>query len=216
VTPADVLVEARKLLQDVQAPQRYSDADLLGYVNQTVRRMVLLRPDLFASLVTIPTTPNVVEQLLPADAVRLVEIFRVVGGKAIEEVDRDLFNRAYPDWATDPAGLPTKYVRHARNPRLFFLYPRPSVGVQLVAEYVSTPPTYALTDTISVLPEAYFGPLLDGVMYLASSIDDEHVSNRRAELFLNSFKELLGLSLRSRVVTDTEGGPAPPAQEPNQ
>jgi hypothetical protein len=178
--------------------------------------MVLLRPDLFASLTTVATTPNVVEQLLPTDAVRLVEIFRVVGGKAVEEVDRDLFNRAYPDWTTDPPGLPTKYARHPRNPRLFFLYPRPRAGVQLIAEYVSTPPAYALADTITVLPDAYFGSVIDGVVYLASSIDDEHVSTRRAELFFNAFKESLGLSLRSRVVTDTEGGTAPPAQEPTR
>ena len=213
MTPAEVITEARSLIQDTRVPYRYSDTVLLGFVNQTIKRMVMLRPDLFITQANITTAPNVVEQTLPSTAVRLVDIFRTVTGTAVEEVDRDQFDRAYPAWVNDPAGLPVKYMRHPRNPRAYFLYPRPSTGVVLVAEYVDTPPTYTIAQTISVLPDAYFSVLVDGTVFLAESVDNEHVNTNRAKLFQDSFIQTLGVSLQSRNYIDSEGGPAPAPQQ---
>jgi hypothetical protein len=47
----DVLVSVRQLLQDSNsnpALQRYSDDLLVGFANQTLKRIALLRPDLFS------------------------------------------------------------------------------------------------------------------------------------------------------------------------
>lgn len=206
MTPQDVITETRRLIQDEATPYRYSDAILLSFVNQTIRRMVMLRPDLFSTVTTISTTPNVSEQTLPSNAVRLIEIFRVQGGTSIEEVDRDIFDRTYPQWTTDAAGTPTKYIRHPRNPRAYFLYPRPTSGIVLVGEYVVTPPTYIISDTIAVLPDAYFPSLVDGTVYLAESIDNEHVNSGRAKLFFDSFTQGLAVDLQARNVTDMESG----------
>ena len=41
-------------------------------------------------------------------------------------------------------------------------------------------------------------------MFLAESIDDEHVQSGRAKLFYDSFVQQLGTSLQSRKVTDTK------------
>jgi len=206
MTPNDIITDVRLLIQDTKVTYRYSDATLLRFVNQTIRRMVMLRPDLFTTVTTISTTQNVSEQSLPSTAVRLVEIFRVQSGTSIEEVSRDYFDRLYPAWTTDAAGTPTKYMRHPRNPRAYFLYPRPTNGIVLIGEYVVTPPTYTLTDPIAVLPDAYFSALVDGTVFLAESVDNEHVSTGRAKLFLESFVQSLGVDLQSRVVTDTESG----------
>jgi hypothetical protein len=204
MTPNDIIADVRLLIQDTKATFRYSDATLLRFINQTIRRMVMLRPDLFTTVTTVNTTQDVSEQTLPNTAVRLVEIFRVQGGAAIEEVSREYFDRIYPAWTTDAAGTPTKYMRHPRNPRAYFLYPRPTTGIVLIGEYVVTPPTYILTDTIAVLPDAYFSALVDGVVFLAESIDNEHVNSGRAKLFLDSFVQTLGVDLQSRAVTDVD------------
>jgi len=206
MTPAEVIAEVRVLIQDTRVTFRYSDTVLLGFVNQTIRRMVMLRPDLFTTVTDISTVANLTEQTLPATAVRLVDIFRVKNGTSIEEVDRDQFDRAYPQWTTDAAGTPTKYMRHPRNPRAYFLYPRPTAGTVLVGEFVVTPTAYAISDPIAVLPDAYFGVLIDGTVYLAESIDNEHVSSGRAKLFFDSFVQALGVDLQSRAVIDSEGG----------
>jgi hypothetical protein len=86
----------------------------------------------------------------------------------------------------------------------------------LVGEYVVTPPVYALADSIAVLPNAYFGALIDGTVYLAESIDNEHVNSGRAKMFYDSFVQTLGVDLQSRTVTDTESGGVTTAQRSAQ
>lgn len=205
MTPNEVITEARRLIQDTKSPFRYSDTVMLGFVNQTLKRMVLLRPDLFTTIGDIALTANTVLQDCPAGAVRLVEIFRVKNGSAVVEVSRKTLDQTYPDWVNDPADRPVNFMRHVRNPTKFFVYPRPTSGVVLEGEYVAPLPDYNLNDTIG-LPEAYFSPLIDGVVFLAESVDDEHVNSGRAKLYQDSFVQSLGIGLQSRTITDTEEG----------
>jgi hypothetical protein len=212
MTPQDVITEVRRLVQDEESPYRYSDTTLLGYVNQTLKRMAVLRPDLFSLITTIPTTPNTVVQSCPTDSVRLVEIFQVVGGTAVTEVSRDTLDQSFPGWVSEPAGVPVNYVRHVRNPNRFFLSPPPVSGTQLVAEYVQSPQPYTLAQTIGLLPDSYLPVVVDGTVYLAESVDNEHVNSGRAKLFFDSFTQSLGVGLQSRTITDTEEGGLDPKQ----
>jgi hypothetical protein len=204
MTPADVITEVRRIVQDESVPYRYSDAVLLGYVNQTLKRMAVLRPDLFSDIVDIPTVTASAVQSLPANAIRLLDIFQVKDGPAINEVDRETMNRNYPNWMFEAPGTPVNFMRHVKNPDRFFLYPRPQAGVVLVGEYAATPPNYAVGDTIAVLSDVYFPVVVDGTVFLAESIDDEHVQSGRAKLFYDSFVQQLGTNLQSRKVTDTK------------
>lgn len=210
MTPQDVINEVRQLVQDTRPPFRYSDTVLVGFVNQTLQRMVLLRPDLFMVVDDIPVIANEVMQSLPADSYRLVEIYRIKDGGALVEVSREMLDQSYPDWAVDPPDVPVNYVRHPRNPNKFFLYPRPRINLTLVGEYVRTPVQVALNDPID-LPGAYETSLIDGVVFLAQSVDNEHVNSNRAKLFQDSFLQGLGVSLQSRSLTDSESGAMPPA-----
>ena len=204
MTPADVVTEVRRLVQDQTTPYRYSDTVLLGYVNQTLKRMSILRPDLFTDIVDIPTTADSAVQALPAEAIRLVDIFQVKGGNAITEVDRETMNRNYPGWMNEAAGIPVNFMRHVKNPDRFFLYPRPAAGVVLVGEYAASPVNYTINASINVISDTYFPVIVDGTVYLAESIDDEHVQSGRAKLFYDSFVEQLGAGLQSRKLTDTK------------
>lgn len=205
MTPATVIVEVRKLLQDTLAPFRYSDSDLLGYVNQVVKRVALIRPDLFTIIGDVSLAANQVLQNLPAGAHRLVEIYNVKDGNAVTEVEREVLERAYPVWHTDPPGIPVNFMRHPRNPIKFFIYPRPAAGTIVVAEYSLQPSTYASGDTLP-LPDIYFSTMVDGAVFLASSIDDEHINSGRAKLFLDSFVQGLGVDLKFRDLLDNEDG----------
>lgn len=203
MTPAEVIAEVRKLIQDTRVTYRYQDTDLLGFVNQTLRRMAMLRPDLFTAITNFTTTPNVVLQSCPADSVRLVEIYQTVGGTAITEVSRETMDQSTPGWVSEAAGSPVNYIRHPRNPNKFFVYPRPSAGTLLVGEYVQSPPNYTINQTIS-LPDAYFTVLVDGTVFVAESIDNEHVSSGRAKLYQDAFFQTLGVSQQQRLTTDSE------------
>lgn len=204
MTPSAVITEVRDLIQDTEATLRYSDAFLLRFVNQTLKRMAVLRPDLFSVIADIPTTADTVIQSMPPDSSRLMDIFHVKGGNSITEVDRETMEQTFGGWASAPSGTPVNYMRNVKNPNRFFLYPAPTAGTVLVGEYSQTPPDYALDDTIDVIPESYFGTIVDGTVYLAESIDNEHINSNRAKLFLDSFVETLGVSLQSRAVTDTK------------
>lgn len=204
MTPAEVISEARKLINDTRAPQRYSDADMLGFVNQTLKRAAMYRPDLFLQIGDINTTADTTVQTMPADSLRLVEIFGIKDGNTITEVDRDTFDQTYPGWRSEAAGQPVNFMRHVRNPNVYFLYPRPTAGVILLAEYAKVPTDYALGDSIVAPIDAYFPTIVDGTVYLAESVDDEHVNSGRAKLFLDSFTQGLGVSLQSREITDSE------------
>jgi len=46
--------------------------------------------------------------------------------------------------------------------------------------------------------------LLDGTVYVAESIDNEHVNSGRAKLAQDMFLQQLQVGLQGRVVTDTE------------
>ena len=204
MTPAGIIAEARKLINDTRVPQRYSDGDMLGFVNQTLKRMAMYRPDLFLQIGDVSTTPNTTVQTMPTDSIRLVEIFGIKDGNTVTEVDRDTFDQTYPGWRNEPAGQPVNFMRHVRNPNVYFLYPRPSSGVILLAEYAKVPTDYALNDPIAAPIDAYFPTVVDGVVYLAESVDDEHVNSGRAKLFLDSFTQSLGVSLQSREITDSD------------
>lgn len=212
MTPNEVIAEVRRLIQDTKVTYRYSDAVLLGFVNQTLKRMAMLRPDLFAVIADFPTTANTVLQSCPADSLRLIEIFQVKDGDAVTEVNRETLDRTVPSWQRETAGQPVNFMRHVRNPNRFFVYPRPTSGVELVGEYAQTPPDYTIDQEITYPIDAYFPAVVDGVVFLAESIDNEHVNSGRAKLFRDAFIQGLGVSLQSRSVTDTESGGMDPKE----
>ena len=212
MTPNEIITEARRLIQDTKTTFRYSDAVMLGWVIMTLRRTAVLRPDLFGVIGDISTTPNTVLQSTPADSLRLIEIFQVKNGDAVTESRRETLDQMYPNWVNEAAGTPVNFMRHVRNPNKFFVYPRPTAGIILVGEYAQVPPTYGLNDTILRLPDAFFPVIIDGVVFLAESVDNEHVNSGRAKLFQDAYTQALGVSLQSRVVTDTEESGMDPKQ----
>ncbi len=212
MTPNEIITEVRRLISDTKVAYRYSDAVILGWVNMTLRRTAVLRPDLFGVIGDISTTPNTVLQSTPADSLRLIEIFQVKNGDAVTESRRETLDQMYPNWVNETAGTPVNFMRHVRNPNKFFVYPRPTAGVILVGEYAQTPPNYGLNDTILLIPDAFFPVLVDGAVFLAESVDNEHVNSGRAKLFQDAYTQALGVSLQSRVVTDTEESGMEPKQ----
>ena len=212
MTPADIIAEARVLVQDTRTPYRYSDTLMLGWVNQTLKRMAVLRPDLFSFIGDIPTTANTVLQSCPSDSLRLVEIFQIKNGDAVTEVNRDILDQMHPNWVNEAAGTPVNFMRHVRSPNKFFLYPRPAAGITLIGEYAQVPPAYTINQTITSLPDAYLPVAVDGVVFLAESVDNEHVNSGRAKLFQDSFNQTLATGLQVRTITDTEAGGMDPKQ----
>lgn len=204
MTLADAITETRKLINDTDSTNyRYSDADLVGVGNQVIKRVLNLRPDLFAVLGTVLCTVGEVYQSAPADSYRLIDVLRIQNSTALAEVDRDILNAASPTWMTTTAGPAVEWMRHPRGPNKFFIFPPAPVNQTLVVEYAQVPPTAAIGATL-VLPDSYLPVLIDGMTWLAEAVDDEHVNSQRAKMFQDAFYQGLGVTLQSRPITDTE------------
>jgi len=200
----DVITEVRRMLQDETVTYRYSDAFLLGLCNQALKRVALLRPDLFAFVGTVATTQGEVIHDAPSDSIRVIEVYSIVGGAGVVEANREVLDQTLPTWVNDAEGAAVNWMRHVRNPNKFFIYPQAPAAQTLNIEYAQTPPDYDGVTTVALLPDAYFPTVVDGVMFLAESIDNEHVTSGRAKMFQDSFVQSLGVTAASRPVTDTE------------
>lgn len=207
MTPQEVITQARVLINDDNAlmPERFSDTDMLGFVNQAIKRACMVRPDLFIVSEAVTPTVDAVEQELATNVTRIMEIHRVVGGATIGEVDKETMDRSAPDWTTEDSGTPVNWMRHPRNPRRYFLYPPPATGTQLEVEYIEVPDDYSLGDTM-ILPDSYKSAIIDCVVYLAEVIDNESVETERAKTFYTSFLQSLGADFAQREVVDDEDG----------
>lgn len=215
MTPNDIIVDARRLAQDnglLRAPDTYTAATLLSFVNQILRQTATLRPDLFTLLGDIPTTANVVEQSMPSDSIRLMNIFAVKNGNAVLEVSREALDQSYPQWRTVAAGTPVNYMRHVQNPNKFFLYPRPSSGIVLTGEYAQSPPAYTLSQNIALLPDAFQPVMVMGVLMLIAGVENVTGDAARFKQFQDSYTQALGVNLQTRALTDTKEGGLPPEQ----
>ena len=202
----DVVTEVRRILQDENTPQRYSDTVLIGFANQALKRIAVLRPDLFAFVGTMTCTENEVIQSAPADSIRIIEVFSVSGGNGCIEVNRESLDQSYPQWMNDAAGAAVNWMRHTRNANKFFIYPKAPANQVLDIEYAQTPATYDGTTSVTLLSDAYFPVVVDATVFIAESVDNEHVNSKRAEMFYNSFTRALGLNLSANITTDTEEG----------
>mgnify|MGYP003152269469 CR=1 FL=1 len=200
----DVITDVRRLLQDETTVYRYSDAFLLGLGNQALMRIALMRPDLFSFVSTVACTAGEVIQDAPSDSIRIIEVYSIVGGAGLVEVNREVLDQTIPTWPNDTAAAALNWMRHVRNPNKFFIYPQAPAAQSLDIEYSQSPPTYDGTTTITLLPDAYFPVVVDVIMFLAESADNEHVTSGRAKLFQDSYIQALGLTSRGRPVTDTE------------
>lgn len=215
MTPNDIIVDARRLAQDsglLRTPDTYAGNALLGFVNQILKQTALLRPDLFTLLGDILPTPNVVEQVLPSDSARLVNIFAIKNGAAITEVSREVMDQTYPQWRQDPPGTPVNFMRHVRNPNRYFLYPRPVEGTVLTGEYVQSPRTYGLTETIALLPDAFQPVMVAGVVMLIAGVEDNTQNSARFTQYQEMYAQTLGANFQSRAATDTKPSGLDPKQ----
>lgn len=205
----DIITTVRRVIQDETVAYRYSDAFLLDLCNQGLKRMQLLRPDLFAYLGTITCTQGEVIQSAPSDSLRIIEVYSIVGGTGLVESDREVLDQTIPTWPNDTEAAAINWMRHVRNPNKFFIYPQAPAAQDLNIEYSQVPPTYDGTTTVTLLPDAYIPALTDVVVFLAESIDNEHVTSGRAKMYQELFMAELGATTASLPVTDTENAGQP-------
>lgn len=204
MTPNSVIPEVRALIKDADATAyRNQDTDILLAINRAVKRVALVRPDLFTTITTLPLVAGVL-QTVPNFG-RIVEVFGMTAGSSVTEANREIMDNLTPTWRSVAQATPTNWMRHSRDPNKFFVSP-PSNGVgSLDVEYTIAPATYGLADPIP-LQETYSPAVVDMTVAEIEWADDENVLNQRADVFYKRSVTALTGALEQRMLTDDEKG----------
>lgn len=202
-TTTDVIDEVREAVQDTHsdaAYRRYSDAFLLRKVNQALKRLALLRPDLFTEVGTITCVTGSL-QTAPANSIRLMDVLSASDGRAVKEVNQEVLDLMTPAWGAGAPGVAQDWMRYVKDPNRFYVYPPATTAETLTLLYAAAPTTYALAAVVT-LQDAYMPAVVDCTAFLVESIDAENAESGRGKMFYDSFKELIGGSLQARKLTD--------------
>jgi len=209
ILASTIVNKASVLLQDA-TNVRWTQAELLGWLNDGQREVVFLKPDAYATNETMKLATGT-KQALPVAGLQLLSVVRNMGatgltpGKAVRLVDRDILDVQLPDWhAAEASAEALHYVYDDRNPKNFYVYPpQPATGqgyVELV--YSTAPADVALSDSIK-LDDIYANALLDYIMYRAYSKDADYAANAgRASALYQAFMTSIGARGKVEVPVD--------------
>ncbi len=179
---------------------RFEDSKLIDYYNDALRAIITVRADAGASVETIPCAAGS-EQSLPAGAVRLIDITRLSGGRAITPIPKEVLDSYDPDWHTR-TGTPERYCYDEQTPKVFWLCPSPLVDLTVEAK-VSRIPDAVTLDTMDQpfhLDELYVNSVISWVLFRAFSEDSEGGANLQiAAQHLQIFNDQMGIKTQADV-----------------
>jgi len=203
-TAASVILDrAETILQDT-SNARWSEAELLDWLNEGQKQIVLYKPDANASLETMQLSSGT-EQDVPTDAHMLLDATYNMGddgttvGDAITIVDRGMMDACYPGWQNETAASAVTHVIYdpVKLPKKFWVYPA-SDGANYIQLIVSDLPSdvAAKGNNISLADE-YVPVLLDWMLMRAFQKDAEYNENMdRVLQHYDSFQVALGIRER--------------------
>jgi len=204
LTGANLITRVQDTLQDTTSV-RWSEAELLRYINDGQREVVNLRPDASALTANVQLSTGTL-QTIPTSGLRLLKITRnmsgtsgsATGGRAIRIVDFDILNTQEPDW-NDPTvtgdathGTVVKhYAFDQDDPRKYYVYPGVAGSAYVEIVYSKSPDDFSSTSSTLDIDDIFANAIVDFVLYKAYLKDAEYAgnavrSNQHYALFNNS------------------------------
>ena len=205
VTAQNIISKVRIILQDPDAV-RWDNDELLGWLNDAQREIVLLKPDANSKAQDLPLSVSGETRFSIADeGISLIDIVRNKTGnkRAIRQINREVLDAQKQEWHNDsPSGEIKYFIFDDRNPRSFLVFP-PSNGAAVVETVISkSPSAIGLTDVIE-LDDIYANVIADYVLYRAYSKDAEYAANgQRAMAAYASFAQSLGLKAQAETLAE--------------
>lgn len=195
----DLVERVRELVQD-KAGTRWTDPEMLSWLNDGLLELVLYKPTAVTARRVLPLTQGTF-QTLPSDTVQLIRITHNDGGNSIRVVDVDRLDAIAPAWR---AMAQTRTVEHYMydplTPTGFEVYP-PNDGRGRVSATlgVKPAPMIALTANVPV-DDIYYPPLVDYLLYRAYSKHSKFAGNdQRAAAAYARFGQAVGIKLSAET-----------------
>ena len=217
LTGANLISRIQDSLQDTTGV-RWTEAELLRYINDAQREVVNFKPQASADHSNVQLVTGT-EQSIPDVALSLIKVVRnmsatggsATGKKSIRLVDEDILNSIEPDWH-DPTvtgdaahgSVIKHYVFDPDDPRKFYVYPGVKNGENAYVELITSrsPTDLSATSSTIYIDDIYGNALVDYVLFRCYMKDSEFAGNaQRAsqhyQLFLNSVSS--GISSKNLI-----------------
>lgn len=194
-----MITKIRLLAQDPNGV-RWGDLELLNWLNDAQREIVLYKPDAKAINTSIKLASGT-KQSIPAMGLSLIKVVRNMGaagttpGKAILLVDAAILDSQIPDWHTATAsGVALHYCYDDRDPKSFYVYPPQPVSSQYAEiVYAAHPAPMSTYSSKTDLDDLYINAMVDYAMYRAFSKDADFAGNgQRAMAHFQAFMAAVG------------------------
>lgn len=227
LTPNNLFDRVRDLIQDV-GKVRWTDNELINYLNDGRRDLAAARPDLFSETADLTLVVGT-KQSVPSDGTRFVDAIRNVSaagviGRSVRLVERELLDAQLPDWHAEPsAGTVKHFMYDEREPKTFYVYPPAVAGNKLTIVYSKAPVDIVSGDlnSTSVLAkeDIFASALIDYIVYRCLSKDAEFAGNaQRAVMHYQAFANVVGIGNKKRFTyspnVNNVGGAVPRAATP--
>jgi hypothetical protein len=210
---SDIITRCSRTLFD-NTQVRWPTAELLDYITEAERQIVLLRPDAAPKNEAVRMVGGT-RQELPAGAARLLRVVRNMGtagtapGRAVRFADREALDNENPDWHTQSPSLVVQHFFHDNvDPRRFYVFP-PVTGTNgtpascyVECIYSAIPAAVTTSGQTLTLPDQYINPVVDWVLFRAYTKDASYAGNiQRAQMHIANFSTALGVTMRAEWAT---------------
>lgn len=221
VKVVDLINRALATLQDPNGV-RWTKSEMLDYFNAAQRAVVELRPDAKVTNETFTCSAGS-KQTLPAAGLRLLDVIRNVNGKSIKQIDRQVLDNLLPNWHEYPAAGTTvveHFVYNPLDPRVFYLFPKPTGSAQVVIVYSVMPTTVTsaqadlsdITSTVIGLDDIFANAILEYILFRAYVKDADYVpSQQKAAIHMQNFTQSLGAKTQVDLAVTPKAEPVKPA-----
>lgn len=192
---------------------RWPINELVRYLNDGQREVVLHRPDALVRNATVTCVAGSRQQL-PADGAKLIEVVRnarTLGThRAVRMINREILDAQTPGWHALPGSADVLHFMYdPRDARVFYVYPPATVATQLDIVYAAHPTDIAepadgalftaVTGNIGV-PVIYGNVLQDYILARCYMKDSEYAGNaQRAQAHYTLFLNALGAEGRGTL-----------------
>ena len=212
-TVGEILRRARTVLQErSQDGTRWSNKELLDWLNEAYAALLSIRPSAFATTVEMACQAGA-QQAIPGGAEQLIEVTGTASGFGVTRVARSTMDAVRRRWQAEPQ---TDAIEHWMfedlNPRSFWVYPPAKAGVRLNLIVAQLPERHAESEASPNsndplrLPDAYTPIVLDLVLARAFAKDAESQANlARASLHAQAAQAALGLKIQADAGSSPAG-----------
>lgn len=201
-TAQEIIDRANLILQDIHNT-RWSQSELLGWLNEGQLMVVNLQPSSYSEYRTLDLTPGT-QQTLPDDNIRLLDIVRNQDGvynTSIRVVARIDLDTQVPNWHRHkPNHIVQHYMYDMVHPDIFYVYPpqpeepHPYANKgRIEAILAVVPPSLDTVGDVISLKDIYVPALVDYVVYRAYAKDSESSANQNLKvMYYDQFLGALG------------------------